>query len=97
MVAWIPVLAYFPERFQFVSSDAFGSPFDGGRTMARRSKASLLKRQREQKKAEKAAHKREARAERDAAAPGSGAQVASEEDLAGYGLSNPGSGRAEGD
>jgi hypothetical protein len=54
--------------------------------MARRSKASLFKRQREQKKAEKAAHKREARAQRTTPEGASGTQVASDEDLAGYGL-----------
>ena len=56
--------------------------------MARRNKASLFKRQREQKKAEKAAHKREARAQRDTPESASGTQVASAEDLAGYGLSH---------
>lgn len=45
----------------------------------------MLKRQREQKRAEKAAHKREARAQRSASTPASGPPVASEEDLAGYG------------
>jgi hypothetical protein len=45
----------------------------------------VLKRQREQKRAEKAAHKREARAQRGASTPTSGPAVASEEDLAGYG------------
>ena len=57
--------------------------------MARKSKASLFKRQREQKKAEKAAHKREARAQRGAPEGAPGAQVASDEDLAGYGLAHP--------
>jgi hypothetical protein len=55
--------------------------------MARRNKASLFKRQREQKKAEKAAHKREARAQRETPEGASGTPVASAEDLAGYGLS----------
>jgi hypothetical protein len=51
--------------------------------MARRSKQSVLKRQRERKKAEKAAAKREDRLQRE----GSGeAKVADQDDLAGYGL-----------
>ena len=55
-----------------------------GATMARVNKMSVLKRQRERKKAEKAAIKREARARRaeDEPAP----EVASRDDLAGYGL-----------
>ena len=63
--------------------------------MARRNKASVLKRQREQKKAEKAVHKREARAQRDA--PASGTQVASAEGLAGYGLPDVDPRRENGD
>ncbi|MGH0035526.1 MAG: hypothetical protein ACQGVK_10930 [Myxococcota bacterium] len=56
--------------------------------MARRSKASFEKRAREKKKAEKAAEKREARAQRgDDARPGTPA-VATSDDLAGYGLAS---------
>ena len=51
--------------------------------MARKSKMSILKRQREVKKAEKAALKREKRAER---VSDIGAGVATKEDLAGYGF-----------
>ncbi len=51
--------------------------------MARKSKMSILKRQREVKKAEKAALKREKRLERE---PGEGTGVATKEDLAGYGF-----------
>ena len=56
--------------------------------MARRSKQSILKRQRELKKAEKAALKRERREQRVAEAEeaGSGDQVATKEDLEGYGV-----------
>ncbi len=50
--------------------------------MARRSKQSVLKRQRERKKAEKAAAKREDRQQRE----GDGARVAEADDLEGYGL-----------
>lgn len=53
--------------------------------MARKSRTGVLKRQREMKKAEKAAMKREKRdlrSEQEAA----GAQVATAEDLAGYGF-----------
>lgn len=53
--------------------------------MARKSKQSILKRQRELRKAEKAALKRERREQRVAAA-GSGDQVATKEDLEGYGV-----------
>ncbi|MEE9281911.1 MAG: hypothetical protein V3V67_17200 [Myxococcota bacterium] len=54
--------------------------------MARKSKQSILKRQRELRKAEKAALKRERREQRVAAAAGSGDQVATKEDLEGYGV-----------
>ena len=53
--------------------------------MARKSKQSILKRQRELRKAEKAALKRERREQR-VAASGSGDQVATKEDLEGYGV-----------
>jgi hypothetical protein len=52
--------------------------------MARKSRTAVLKRQREAKKAEKAAHKREKRQLRGAE-PSSGSQVATADDLAGYG------------
>lgn len=52
--------------------------------MARKSKTAVLKRQRELKKAEKAAAKREKRASRESV---TGSEVvATEEDLAGYGF-----------
>jgi hypothetical protein len=51
--------------------------------MGRKSGSSVLKRQRELKKVEKAAQKKERRLEER---EGSGAQVASEDDLAGYGF-----------
>lgn len=54
--------------------------------MARKSKMSVMKRQRERKKAEKAAAKREQRLQRESPEEGSGAQVADRDDLAGYGL-----------
>jgi len=54
--------------------------------MARKSRTAVLKRQREAKKAEKAAMKREKRMERDADRSNEGAQVASADDLAGYGF-----------
>jgi hypothetical protein len=54
--------------------------------MARKSKMSVLKRQRELKKAEKAALKREQRARREHSTGDPDAQVASREDLEGYGL-----------
>ena len=61
--------------------------------MARRSKMSILKRQRERKKAEKAAMKREERLTRkepeDEGDSEPGSQVASREDLEGYGLVDP--------
>jgi len=50
--------------------------------MARKGKMSILKRQRERKKAEKAALKRELRGQRTSAPT----QVATPDDLAGYGL-----------
>ena len=52
--------------------------------MGRKSGSSVLKRQRELKKAEKAAQKKERRLEEREAEGGS--QVASEDDLAGYGF-----------
>jgi hypothetical protein len=55
--------------------------------MARRNKMSVLKLQRERKKAEKAATKREAqRVRREGAADGAGTEVATNEDLEGYGI-----------
>jgi len=53
--------------------------------MARKSRTAVLKRQREAKKAEKAAMKREKRVERESARS-EGTQVASADDLAGYGF-----------
>jgi hypothetical protein len=53
--------------------------------MARKSRTGVLKRQREMKKAEKAALKREKRDSR-AEQESSGTQVATAEDLAGYGF-----------
>jgi len=50
--------------------------------MARKSKMSVLKRQRERKKAEKAAMKREVRGQKER----SDSDVATAEDLEGYGL-----------
>ncbi len=56
--------------------------------MARKSRTAVLKRQREAKKAEKAQHKRDKRAAREILATDSGGepQVASRDDLAGYGF-----------
>lgn len=54
--------------------------------MARRGREGVLKRQRERKKAEKAALKREERASREPAPESTGQQVASADDLAAYGL-----------
>jgi len=54
--------------------------------MARKSRTGVLKRQREMKKAEKAALKREKRDTRSEQ-ESDGAQVATAEDLAGYGFS----------
>ena len=54
--------------------------------MARRNKASVLKRQRERKKAEKAALKRELRVQREPEPEGPANRVATSEDLEGYGL-----------
>jgi len=54
--------------------------------MARKSRTGVLKRQREMKKAEKAALKREKRGQRAEQEP-AGDQVATAEDLAGYGFS----------
>jgi hypothetical protein len=55
--------------------------------MARKSRTAVLKRQREAKKAEKAQHKRDKRAAREPGEPGD-AQVASRDDLAGYGFAD---------
>jgi hypothetical protein len=54
-------------------------------------KPSVLKRQRERKRAEKAALKREQRAQRAQRSEGEpgGAQVATSDDLAGYGVGPP--------
>ena len=51
--------------------------------MARKSRTAVLKRQREAKKAEKAAHKREKRQLREAE-PSSGTQVATDDELAAF-------------
>jgi phosphopantothenoylcysteine synthetase/decarboxylase len=55
--------------------------------MARKSRTGVLKRQREMKKAEKAALKREKRDTRSEQDSAGGDQVATAEDLAGYGFS----------
>jgi hypothetical protein len=58
-----------------------------GFIMGKRSRVGVLKRQREAKKAEKAAQRREVReARREAARSSEGTQVANRDDLAGYGL-----------
>ena len=54
--------------------------------MGRKSGSSVLKRQRELKKAEKAAQKKERRLEEREPEGGAGAQVASQDDLAAYGF-----------
>ena len=54
--------------------------------MARKGREGVLKRQRERKKAEKAELKRAERAERQQEEPTETSQVASADDLAGYGL-----------
>jgi len=54
--------------------------------MARKSRMSVMKRQRERKKAEKAAIKREERQQRESGANGDGTPVATSEDLEGYGV-----------
>ena len=54
--------------------------------MARKSGSSVQKRQRELKRAEKAAQKKERQLEEGEAPEGTGSQVASEDDLAGYGF-----------
>jgi hypothetical protein len=59
--------------------------------MAKKSKMSVLKRQRERKKAEKAAMKREVRGQKER----SDSDVASAEDLEGYGLGSESSGDGE--
>ena len=53
--------------------------------MGRKSRTAVLKRQREVKKAEKAAQKREKRADRETAEPRD-TNVATADDLAGYGF-----------
>jgi hypothetical protein len=53
--------------------------------MAKRGRTAILKRQREAKKAEKAALKREKRFQRENESPGE-ARVATSEDLEGYGF-----------
>jgi hypothetical protein len=53
--------------------------------MARRSRTAILKRQREVKKAEKAAAKREKKEQRESAEPAK-SKVATTEDLKGYGF-----------
>ncbi len=63
--------------------------------MARVNKMSVLKRQRERKKAEKAALKRELRERREDVDRGSSEpRVATREDLAGYGLVDDGEGES---
>ena len=54
--------------------------------MARRSRQGVLKRQRERKKAERAVVKREQRARRGDSESSEGSLVASQNDLAAYGL-----------
>ena len=54
--------------------------------MAKKSRTAVLKRQREVKKAEKAAMKREKRIIRESAEPDGEAKVATVDDLAGYGF-----------
>lgn len=54
--------------------------------MGKKSRMSVLKRQREARKAEKAALKRERRDQRTSADPAEGSQVATKDDLAGYGF-----------
>ena len=56
--------------------------------MARKSRTAVLKRQREAKKAEKAAHKREKRQLREAE-PSAGAQIATDDEMADYGYGSP--------
>ena len=59
--------------------------------MAKKSKMSVLKRQRERKKAEKAAMKRETRVQKER----SESDVATQEDLDGYGAGSESSGDGE--
>jgi len=61
--------------------------------MAKKSKMSVLKRQRERKKAEKAAMKREERGQKER----SESDIATTEDLEGYGLGSESSSDAEED
>ena len=62
--------------------------------MAKKSKMSVLKRQRERKKAEKAAMKRETRGQKER----SDSDVATQDDLEGYGVGSDSPGdREEGD
>ncbi len=56
--------------------------------MARKSRTAVLKRQREAKKAEKAAHKREKRQLREAE-PSAGAQIATDDEMEAYGYGSP--------
>ena len=58
--------------------------------MARKSRTGVLKRQREAKKAEKAAHKRDRKDQREPAEASPGSRVATADDLAGYGFDEPG-------
>jgi hypothetical protein len=62
--------------------------------MAKKSKMSVLKRQRERKKAEKAAMKREGRGEEKER---SDSDIATQEDLEGYGLGSDAPDDGEGD
>ncbi len=62
-----------------------------GNAMAKKSKMSVLKRQRERKKAEKAAMKREERGQKER----SESDVATADDLEGYGLGSESSGDAD--
>ena len=61
--------------------------------MGKKSRMSVLKRQREARKAEKAALKRERRDQRTSADPVDGTQVATKDDLAGYGFEESQKGR----
>jgi hypothetical protein len=54
--------------------------------MGRRTKTSFQKREREKRKAEKASRKRELREERSSEPKDESEEVATEDDLAGYGL-----------
>ena len=65
-----------------------------GNAMAKKSKMSVLKRQRERKKAEKAAMKRETRGQKEER---SESDIATQEDLEGYGLGSDSPGDREDD